>query len=207
MSKINARELKDARVDFVSFVEEGANGEGFKIFKSAHHKNNNLTDEEEGLFKKFINSLKEYITKKEKETTNMSDMQSILNEIKGVGDKIDNVNNTIETMKTDINDLKKWKEEVLNDKETGAGQENKDTGKEAGSGDGSENQNTDGHEKTNESNSDTKEILNQLTLLNGRIDNIENYRPSSKQEKEAISGDIKNKPDSVFNGFFTGSVN
>ena len=65
MGKAMARELKEVRIDFVSFVDQGANGAKFEIFKSAKAKEEKSTEptegftkEQESLFKKFLDFFK-----------------------------------------------------------------------------------------------------------------------------------------------------
>ena len=81
MGKVTATELKDVRVDFVSFVEEGANGQKFAIFKSADYmpennenETNDFSKEEKGILKRFVDSFRKHMKIEKEEEQIMKEL-------------------------------------------------------------------------------------------------------------------------------------
>lgn len=96
MGKVDGTELKNVRIDFVSFVGRGANGKGFEIYKSAEHKEAGKPEtttesiecstEEAGIFKKFFEW-----SKKEKNKEEKMNLEDIAKKITDIGTTIEGV--------------------------------------------------------------------------------------------------------------------
>jgi hypothetical protein len=94
--KINATELKDVRVDFISFVTEGANGQKFAIFKSKDAKQGQKPEEkveigkeEISVLKKLFGKLNIFKQKPNEEELSMADMKKVLTALDDIKKGVD----------------------------------------------------------------------------------------------------------------------
>jgi hypothetical protein len=118
MGKTKAQELKNVRVDFVSFVEEGANGEQFAIFKSKDYKepeknkikNDSEIKENINALEKILNSFKGFFTNETKITQegnsmNEQDKNDVLNAVKGVNDNVSGLSEKVDGIEKRVAEL------------------------------------------------------------------------------------------------------
>lgn len=213
MGKVKATELIETRVDFVSLVERGANGQKFEIFKSADYKDTGkekesivLNEEEASFFKKFVEFFKK---SKEEEMDNIEkdEAKEILDKLKELASQVAAIEKRLSAMEKQLSEGKEKGdgqiEETTKEKDTDPAPAAKtEDGKvEGASGDKGVAKEDDKNTEIMKEMGDTvKSISELLEGVNERLGKIEKTRASSN----AISDNGKpvEKQDSAFAGIF-----
>ena len=209
MGKVKAIELFDTRVDFISFVEEGANGEKFEIFKSANYKEDKgketISKEEYSLFKKFTEYFRKFTKENKEEDMDLEKVLEMLTEIVETVKSIDVRLTALEGIAKEKEDGEEGSEEGTEgadgvDKVADTGTEKKEVGDVAKGKDVTEGD--DKSEEVEKKLTDTIEKLaKSLEEVNKRLESIEKMRVQSN----AIAGDDDTTGDvtkSEFAGIF-----
>jgi uncharacterized protein YoxC len=224
--KIKTLELLDTKVEMVSFVKQGANGQSFNLFKSVDGKppteeqtTEKISEEEINIFKKVVGFVTAAFKKPKEEELEMGDVDKILKKLDGVTESVKKNSESIEELKTSV------EKGVQNDPD-GDDEAGDDAG-DSGNGDAADGAGSDadtgadaggdadaGKDKVEKGNSsaDTASIEKVLTAVNGlseavkknseEIEKIAKARvPSNSIEKDE-GNDTDPKEDELFKGIF-----
>lgn len=210
MAKRKVTELEDVRIDFVSFVDRGANGKKFEIFKSAdyngeesHETDEELSKEEKSLLKRMLKFFKIH-TQEEEE---MAKSEEILKAIEGLGASVNKVSERLDQVESKLQkeeeDLETQEEATTEEGTTDSGASTEEETTEEASGDTASTEKGNGKDKEDDSGVEIMNAVEKLTeTLKGideRLENLENTRKSS----HSIHSDNMEKSEEVsFAGIF-----
>lgn len=219
MGKVTATELIETRIDFVSFVDKGANGERFQIYKSADYKPEaekeikksiDFDEKELSVFQKIL----DFFSSKRKDENELPETKN-LNKEEDVMDKnilsiITSLKSCVDTLTTKVENLEKKIEKKIDEQEDDngvSGDENDtrntgtqetsstdtDSGEdETGNGDSSDDE---GSTESNDSNTEElqkqiAELTERVTKLGTTVESISKKRiPSNKIDEQEIEKD------------------